>query len=83
MSAGAVEKAQDQDHGGHAHLHHDRHAPVHEHVHRPAVRPPSRQSNAAALVLAPSLLRLGIGERLLIAGGLIALVWVVILGVLS
>lgn len=59
----------------HSHLHHHaHHHGPHEHA------APVRQATA---VLSPSLLRLGLIERLAIAGGLIAAIWLMILGVLS
>ena len=56
-------------HGAHDHKHHG-HAPARAHVNAPPA-------------LAPSLLRLGLAQRLALAGGLILIIWAMILGVLS
>lgn len=58
------------DHGHSHHSHHDHAEPM-------------RRRSGATVALSPSLLRLGLVERLAIAGGLIAVIWLMILGVLS
>jgi ABC-type nickel/cobalt efflux system permease component RcnA len=59
-----------------AHDHHD-HGHGHSHDHAPAIHRSARSASPAAL------LRIGLGARLGLAGGLIALVWLLILLVLS
>lgn len=66
------------DHASHAHNHD--HGP-HNHHHDGHTHSPARAS--APPVLAPSLLRLGLTHRLALAGGLVLLIWAMILGVLS
>lgn len=64
----------------HSHVHdhtHDHHHDSHAHAE------PARRPAQAAATLSLSLLRLGLVERLAIAGGLVAAVWLMILGVLS
>jgi hypothetical protein len=60
------------------HTHHDHAHHGHDHAY---AKPSAGRAFPAAL--APSLLRLGLLERLLIAGGLVALIWLMILGVLA
>ena len=65
------------DHASHAHNHdHGPHDHQHGHTHSPA-------RASAPPALAPSLLRLGLTHRLTLAGGLVLIVWTMILGVLS
>lgn len=66
------------DHASHAHDHAHRHGSHDHHGHSHA---PARAS--APPVLAPSLLRLGLTHRLALAGGLVLIIWAMILGVLS
>lgn len=61
--------AHNHDHGPHGHHHHD-----HSHA------APARASTPP--VLAPSLLRLGLAQRLMLAGGLVLIIWAMIIGVL-
>ncbi len=58
----------------HTHNHDHHH---HDHTHAA----PARASTPP--VLAPSLLRLGLTHRLTLAGGLVLIIWAMILGVLS
>lgn len=69
MSTGHASHTHDHKHGPHEHQAHG-----HAHVPIKAGAPPA---------LAPSLLRLGLTQRLVLAGGLVLLVWAMILGVLS